>query len=362
MHRKPNILLFLPDAMPRNLVDNPQSITPNFEQLAKRGLTFVNAHTPNPTCSPARASLMTALMPHNHGVLQVEHTVDPDQSVLRDRPHWAENLRDKGYHTGYFGKWHVERSNQLENFGWVVNGCDQQAAVTGIGEGNVNEGNLLDDSSLKHYESGPEGYNDILHYGVSHVPVAERRIGLTVKNAESFLHSAMAKDDPWACVISFSEPNTPVICGQEAFDKYTVDDINLPANFKDPLDAVPSIYKRNQGVYKTTSEREWKELRACYFAIMTELDELFGRLVHKLEAAGELDNTIVIVSSDHGRYLGSHGLDAHNFGAYEEIYNIPFIVAGPGIRANEISKAFIGLQDVGPTLLELASRNSFAWS
>ncbi|PCJ61352.1 MAG: hypothetical protein COA79_07150 [Planctomycetota bacterium] len=355
MQARPNILIFFPDAMASHLVNHPQSITPNFDTLSKRGLSFVNAHTPNPTCSPARASLMTALLPHNHGVLQVEHAVDDDQSVLRNVPHWAEHLRDSGYHTGYFGKWHIERTNKLENFGWVVNGCDEEAAVKNIGDGNVNQGNLLGENSFQHYESGPEGYNDLLHYGVTDVPLEERRIGRTVKNAEDFLEEALIKTDPWACMISFTEPNTPVICGKEAFDKYDIDSLKLPENFNDKLDGGPSIYRRNQSVYKDTSERQWKELRACYFALMTELDQLFGRVVKKLEDAGELDNTIIIVSTDHGRYLGAHGLDAHNFGAYEEIYNIPVIMAGPQIRVNEKSNALIGLQDIGPTLLNLSN-------
>lgn len=67
---------------------------------------------------------MTGLLPDNYGVLQVIHTVDEDQGNLRKQhPHWAETLIDHGYQTGYFGKWYIERSNQLEDFGWQVNGA-----------------------------------------------------------------------------------------------------------------------------------------------------------------------------------------------------------------------------------------------
>lgn len=62
---------------------------------------------------------MTGLLPHNHGVLCVTHNVDDDQAVLReDKPHWAQRLVQSGYKTGYFGKWHVERSHKLEKYGW----------------------------------------------------------------------------------------------------------------------------------------------------------------------------------------------------------------------------------------------------
>ena len=91
------------------------------------------------------------------------------------------------------------------------------------------------------------------------------------------------------------------------------------------------MYRREQEVAKELSEDHWRKARACYFARITELDRCFGRLVDQLEDDGQLENTIVIVLSDHGRYVGAHGFDAHNFGAFEEIYKIPLICAGPGI-------------------------------
>ena len=121
---KPNFLFFLPDGMQAETVD-PEHIclTPNIGRVADRGMRFTSAHATLPTCSPSRASLMTGLLPHNHGVLQVEHCADEDQCNLRVKhPHWAQRLQNIGYHTGYFGKWHIERSNKLENFGWTVDG------------------------------------------------------------------------------------------------------------------------------------------------------------------------------------------------------------------------------------------------
>lgn len=96
-----------------------RSAGPAFECLAAREVRFEKAYTPCPVCSPARESLLTGLMPHNHGVLEGVHGVDADQAVLRtEKPHWAQKLMAAGYRTGYFGKWHLERSGRLEKFGW----------------------------------------------------------------------------------------------------------------------------------------------------------------------------------------------------------------------------------------------------
>lgn len=356
MSTPPNILMFLPDAMPAFAVrPNGPCIVPNFDRLAQRGLRFNRCYTTTPICSPARASLMTGLLPHNHGVLQVEHCVDDDQSCLRtDHPHWAQRLTATGYRTGYFGKWHIERSNQLEDFGWQVNGCDQVAAQRSLGDGLAAVGDLLEDAVLARYLEGPEGYNRVLRCAVTRVPPAQRRLGKTTDDALAFLGTATGSSEPWACCVSFSEPNTPEIAGAAAFAQYDVDAIELPDNFTDDLADRPALYRRHRKIWQDMTPRDWQEQRAVYYALITELDQQFGRLIDHLEAAGTLDNTIIIMLSDHGRYLGAHGFDNHNFGAFEEIYNVPLIMAGPGIASGCSADACIGIADLCPTILDLA--------
>ena len=355
LNSSPNILLFIPDAMPAEVVrPGSDCLTPNMDGVAARGIRFNRAHTVLPTCSPARASLMTGLLPHNHGVLQVEHCTDEDQSVLRtEHPHWAQRLTEAGYRTGYFGKWHVERTNRLEDFGWQVNGSDAISAYRSHGEGTRGLDDVLKPGDLARYEKGPEGYNDILHYGITDVAPEERRIGLIGRMAGDFIDDAVKGDAPWVCVASFSEPNTPVIAGREMFEKYDVDAIKLPENLRDPMTDCPAFYRRVQRVWGDMTDREWRELRAAFFALVSELDRELGKLLDRIEAAGEMDNTIVIAMSDHGRYLGAHGFDAHNYGAFEEAYNIPLVIAGPGVAQNQVSEALISIADLCPTLVEL---------
>lgn len=355
MARGPNVLMFLPDAIQAQVLRPGHDCrTPHFDRLAGRGASFRRAYAALPTCSPSRASLMTGLLPHNHGVLQVEHCVDDDQCVLRTgHPHWAQRLTEAGYRTGYFGKWHIERTNRLEDFGWQVNGCDVSASFRALGAGASDGERLVRGGGLAAYETGPEGYRPILHYGVTDVPAEQRNFGLTARMAGQFLDGALSQAQPWACCVSFSEPNAPLVASRAFFEQYDVDAIRLPESLGDDFADSPAFYRRQKAIYRDISERQWRECRAVYYALITELDQAFGRLVDQIEQAGQLQDTLIVVSSDHGRYVGAHGLDAHNYGAFEEIYNIPLIVAGPGVAQGVETDALVSLPDLCPTILEL---------
>ncbi len=351
MSRPPDILLFLMDAAQAAALEpGSPCLTPHFDRLRESGLTFSRAYAPSPTCSPSRASLMTGLLPHNHGVLEVEHGRDPDQCVLRtDKPHFAQRLRDKGYDTGYFGKWHIERSNQLERFGWKTSVVKGAAHHSQLGKG-VESSVPSTDPALSGYLEGPPGYRRILHWGVTDTPPEERYHHATVDQAIDFLRKS---DGPRLVCASFSEPNETLIVSRSTFEQYDPASIPLPSTLRCTFPGQPALYRREQAIGQHLSDDHWQHARACYFGRITELDAQFGRLIKHLEDSNRLENTLVIVTSDHGRYVGAHGFDAHNIGAFEEIYRVPLIIAGPGI-ASGTCDATVNLQDLCPTICELA--------
>ena len=115
---KPNILFLMCDQLRADAINNSYIPTPNLDELKSHGVSFNNAYTPNAVCSPARASLMTGALPHNHNVRWVTHTVDRDQgNISLEYAHWAEKIKNAGYKTYYFGKWHVQNSDEINNFG-----------------------------------------------------------------------------------------------------------------------------------------------------------------------------------------------------------------------------------------------------
>ncbi|WJH37572.1 sulfatase-like hydrolase/transferase [Paenibacillus sp. CC-CFT747] len=119
-----NILLLITDQQRADTIEKSTVCrTPNLDLLAKSGVRFTRAYTPNPICSPARASLMTGLYPCRHGMVDVTHNVPSYRAGLQPGlPMWSQVLKQAGYHTGYFGKWHVERSDNSVQPPGSVNG------------------------------------------------------------------------------------------------------------------------------------------------------------------------------------------------------------------------------------------------
>lgn len=368
MSSSPNILFLMADQMQGQILEPTHLCrTPHLDRLAARGVRFTQAYTPNNICSPSRASLMTGLMPHNHGVLEVLYPKVPDLHALRtDKPHFAQRLTAAGYRTGYFGKWHLERTNDLAPFGWQVDGGHAGELFRQA------EREILGDLPLKpecdpaHFLEEPAGYGPHLLYGVTDRPAQSRSMGITATMALRFLEEQVSDAtgagaaEPWCCFVSFVEPHDPFITHRDFYADYAAMELPPPPNADDDLADRPGLYRRAQGIWRQLSESQKREARACYYGSITEIDDQFGRLLNFLEESGQLENTVVVMTADHGDLLGAHGLFFKDISAFEEIYRIPMIVAGPGMVAGGLSQGRVGLHDLCPTLLELAGCAPFA--
>ena len=350
---KKNLLFLMVDQMHGQVLDkgNP-CITPNLDRLSKSGVKFNRAHTANPVCSPARASIMTGLLPHNHGVTTVTHTVDEDQSNLRtDKEHWAQRLKEDGYKTAYFGKWHVERSRKLEDFGW-----DDYSFIDGLSDEYINANKIHKESIIEElphlYIDNPPGYDNTPFYGISDIDTDKRVLGLVSNGAKEYLNQADT-DKPWACFVSVIEPHDPFISTKKYYDMYENIELRLPKSFNDELLDKPNIYRRGQKVFENMTKQDHIECIRNYYAMVTEIDYEYGKIIDLLEEKGELENTIIIFTSDHGEALASHGIYAKNLAAFEEIYRIPMIISGPGIKENKESDDLVSSMDLCPTILDL---------
>ena len=354
MNARPNVLVLMSDQMQGRVLE-PESPcrTPHLDALASRGVRIRHGYTPNPVCSPARASLMTGLLPHNHGVEHVTHCVAEDQGNLReDRPHWAQRLWDAGYATAYFGKWHVERSGDVARFGWDVDGTPGSPRYREAEERARGDGK--EEWKIKRMLADPPGYPETLLYGVTTRPSESREMGITATAAIEFLETAVKSPDPWCCFVSVPEPHDPFVATLSEFEKCRPSELPIPRNWTDDLKDRPNVYRKCAQVFADLTEEEKRLAMACYYASITEIDSQFGRVLDFVESGGHLENTVVVVTGDHGELLGAHGLYMKNISAFEEVYHIPMLVSGPGLARGAAPDARVGLHDLAPTILELA--------
>ena len=352
--RPPNLLFVMTDhTNAQAIAPGSPCATPTLDALAARGTRFGRCYTTNAICSPARASLMTGLYPSAHGMWDCTHTqraewVDVPASRFG---YFSQNLAAAGYHNGYFGKWHVEQSGELEQFGWHEHDQSCQGAPV----------TLADDGRVTVHTPG---YRDYLLTGINDAPgpVAHPAFERGIE----FVTRAARRARPWCCFVSTIEPHDPYRPPRAWAARYA-DGGPLPAerplpaegplpdSLRDACLDKPEVVRRMARVWRDLSDDDWRRVRAGYWATISWLDSELGRLLDALAASGQADNTIVVFTSDHGDMLGAHGLAAKGVGtAYEEVYNIPLVISAPGQPAcGEDGDTLCSLVDLAPTLLEL---------
>ena len=367
---QPNLIFLMTDQQRADTVETASLCQmPNLESLASAGTQFHRCYSANPICSPSRASLMTGLLPHTHGMVDCTHTVPQYRAALQPGlPFWSQALQVAGYRTAYFGKWHIERSNRLENFGFdtyhltspFVNGYHKQhseryqAYRRQLGL-RADQPELAEARVVKQ-----KGYRDLTLYGITDERVEATREYYVYSQGINFLHQA-AQDpqQPFLLFLSTEAPHDPYIAVREYYQRYDPADIPRPGSFGDDLADRPSIYRRLQNVWHELDWQQFAEATACYYASCSMIDDQIGRLLATLDELGQRDNTIIVFCSDHGDFLGAHRLFTKGIPPFEEAYRVPLIMNGPGIPEGKQAKQIVSLLDVAPTLAALTIGSEF---
>lgn len=343
MKKRPNILFLMTDhTNAQALATGSQCLTPNLDALASEGVRFGRCYTTNAICSPARASLMTSLYPSTHGMWDCAHTQRSEWlDVPADRfTYFSSRLAEAGYYNGYFGKWHVEQTGKLENFGWHEYDCA--------------DGGMGCKASVKNRAVVPkEGYRDYLLAGVDES--GDERLHPTFEQGIDFIRRAAQDQKPFCCFVSTKEPHDPYIPPKQFLDMYDLDSIAVSPTLRDEPTNKPEIVRRMRAVWSAVTDDDWRRVTAAYWAVITTLDREVGRIVQVLKETEQYENTIIVFTSDHGDMLGGHGLATKGVGTpYEEVYNIPLIMRVPGMTHGlEDTQTLTSPVDLAPTLLDL---------
>ncbi|MBK9304907.1 MAG: sulfatase [bacterium] len=317
--KQPNILIVVLDTVRRDAAGWPTAatppeltravLTPNMAELAGRGVVWRNAWSAAPWTVPSHASLFTGLLPSGHGCNGLRPRLRSTLPTLADR------LGEAGYETAAFfsNPWLADRST------WLLRGFQlrQEASIGGltrmmVGEAAHDQGGVASVTSFRKWLSGRDPEKPFLAFVnilEAHLPYAPLPVDLAV-----------------AAPGLQAEGGIPIGLGHE-YNSGLVDDAGV----------------------------DWPRVRACYAGDVVAADRLFGLLLKALQEAGLDDETVVVVTSDHGENLGDHRLFEHQFSVHETLLAVPLVIAGPGIGpVGAVRAEPVMLTDLFATVLELA--------
>ena len=320
-----------------NESDEPH--TPNMDLLASEGLCFNNGFVTYSLCSPSRATMLTGVQPFVHGI-----TANDDEFPVGNVT-YATLMRDAGWSTGYFGKWHMGTQTDRPGFDYVR---------TFYGQGSYFGAQFRDGNATLLQTTGARdpGGNDYDNW-VDKV---------STDYLLEFIDSKYASDERFLAFLGFKTPHDPRL----------TDSISNAPSSSTPAEDFSSLFSSDShlAVPNLLSEDgtapDWKPTAnqnsggnntTAYMQLVAAIDAQIGRVLDKLDELGLAEDTVVIYISDNGYFRGEHGLGDKR-AAYEESLRVPFMIRYPAIQpsgAGLASTAKIGLNlDIAPTILDIA--------
>lgn len=331
MSQTTNIIYFNPDQMRADFLGcygHPLAQTPNFDRLAREGVSFDQCHVQHTVCTPSRCSFMTGWYPHVRGHRTLWHTLQPDE------PNTLKYLKQAGYDVHWIGK------NDLLAPGSFADSVTRVHDWTWHGGG-----------SRDIFRKEEPGYQSFL-YGPSAGHMTD---WFQMEQAIEFLRSRQPGDAPFMLFLPFVLPHCAFTCPQPWYDMYDPD--SLPPMRPADLPNLPSFHRyiRQYRRLPELDERTLRKLRAVYLGMISYVDTIFGRLLDALDETGLAASTAVFMFSDHGEWAGDYGLvEKWPSGLDDCLTRVPLIVRTPECRAGHVVAEPVECQDIMPTTLELA--------
>jgi arylsulfatase len=353
---RPNIVFILADQLRHDFLGCYGADfvnTPNIDALASRGTRYTRAYSSSPVCVPARASLLTGLNAVRNGVTGNGTWLRPDLAQCGIKT-WPEFLNDQGYYTAGIGKMHFNPWDCRMGFGHRV-ACEDKRWIKirddyyhFLRERGLHK---LHGEQCDGYHEGKGAFVSPISWEVS----VDRFVG---QEACRFVRTH-GSDGPFAMMVSFPGPHCPYDPVPEFLER--IDPTRMP----DPIEAIEADsgllrqgnINGNKGAwngvdYSEFSAEHKQKIRAHYAALVEQIDHEVGDIVASLEETGQLDNTVIVFSSDHGDYLGDHNLIGKGT-FYEGSCHVPLIVRPAGGGDAVTHDGLVELGDVTATMLGL---------
>lgn len=360
---RPNVLLLFADQHNADVLGcagHPVVKTPHLDALARQGVRFTRAYCQDAICVPSRVALITGLYPRTTGCL-----TNGDEDRLDDRQNlWPlqQALGAQGYFTAFAGKMHLGKHR-------LIQGWDRSATVLPLKAEPLQESYfdwIREQGQEAAFRRDWDGsMKSDLGAHVSELPDSLRDAPYTAAKAIGFIKEAVRQNKPFFCWASFHGPHQPYTPPKRWADLYPPEKIPLPETVNEPAENLPpdlQNWRRNEktpwNLAKAAREPDlYRRYIASYYAQVSEVDHALGQVLACLDELGVRANTLVIYASDHGDFVGRHGMVekcavGHN--VYEETLRVPLIVSWPGrVRQGAACDGLAELVDVYPTVAEL---------
>lgn len=332
MTKQPNVLFIISDDHRHDAIHtfgNQALKTPVFDQLAEEGVSFTQTHimggNTGAVCMPSRASVNSGVNVFRAGG---DHEINPELSLM------PETFKKHGYETYAIGKWHNDFSSFNRSF---------------TGGANIFFGGMSDHDKVPVHQFHEDGvYNkETMTYGDKHSSE------LFADTAIDFIENHN-RDKPFFLYVANTAPHDPRTAPKAYHDMYDPDNIDLPPNFvpEPPFDnGEMDVRDEHLGAMPRTEEETRKHI-SDYYAIISHLDAQTGRILESLERTGQLENTIIVYTADHGLAVGQHGLLGKQ-NMYDHSIRIPLMMRGPGLPAGKRIDRLTYQIDIFPTLCSL---------
>jgi N-acetylglucosamine-6-sulfatase len=338
---RPNIVVVLVDDLRWDEIGcagHPFVRTPHIDRIAYEGARFRNAFATTPLCSPIRASLLTGQYAHHHGI--VDNTDRSRQS--HKLVTFPRILHDNGYETGYVGKWHMGNDDTPRP------GFDYWVSMRGQGT-SFDPGLNVNGKRVR-----ATGHTtDVLNDRAVRFVRRKRTKPFCLYIAHKALHPELIQYDDG----SISDPSAAKFMPAERH-KGLYADAPIPRrlNVTDRLEGKPALKRRIEGLPPLSRETGTSdETVRDRLRMLAAVDEGVGQLFDALKDTGQLDDTVLVFTSDHGYWYGEHGLSVERRLAYEEAARIPLLVRYPRLvkPGTLIDRLALSI-DLAPTVFELA--------
>jgi arylsulfatase A-like enzyme len=344
--QRPNILFLLSDDQRPDTIGalgNSVIQTPNLDRLVHGGTAFIHAVAAYPICFASRAEILTGICSFRYGPSYPSNKIDPNLAT------WAGTFRTAGYHTWFVGKWDGDAPPKKRGFE------ETRGLFTGGGAVAGEHAPYLDHAGRP--ATGYIGYTFKTDDGKSQ---PELGVGLTPDISRRFADAAVEfidrkPVDPFFLEVAFTAPHDPRLFPPGWEKTYDPKVIPLPKNFRPehPFDHGNAGGRDEALLPLPRKAEDVRDELAAYYAVISGMDEQIGRILEALKATRQLENTIVIFTSDQGLAVGSHGLVGKQ-NLYEHTFGVPLIMSGPSVPKGETREAQCYLRDLYPTTCEMA--------